>query len=222
MKKLSFLTRTSFLLAAFFFAADILGALRSIIIARQFDLSFELDAFNVANNLPDILDEALFNIDCYRRMQTAEGGIRGGIESLEHPSDQVSFGLVSADTTKLEAVESQFKLAMERVWRMVSHFAYVETAVDGALTGRTMLGWSGNLNTLWEKNVDPDRMDLHQRNLQVAVASRHSLLRVVTVTVQSAVKISALITTPAGAVMALPVAWKFINQLLTEVKTLQG
>jgi putative peptidoglycan lipid II flippase len=55
MKKLSFLTRTSFLLAVFFFAADILGALRSIIIARQFDLSFELDAFNVANNLPDML-----------------------------------------------------------------------------------------------------------------------------------------------------------------------
>jgi len=55
MKKLSFLTRTSFMLAAFFFAADILGALRSVIFARQFDLSFELDAFNVANNLPDML-----------------------------------------------------------------------------------------------------------------------------------------------------------------------
>ena len=55
MKKLSFLTRTSFMLAIFFFVADILGALRSIIIARQFDLSFELDAFNVANNLPDML-----------------------------------------------------------------------------------------------------------------------------------------------------------------------
>ena len=30
------------------------------------------------NDLPDIVDEALFNLDCYRRMQTAEGGIRGG------------------------------------------------------------------------------------------------------------------------------------------------
>jgi endoglucanase len=35
--------------------------------------------------LPDIIDEALFNLDCYRRMQTPEGGIRGGIESAEHP-----------------------------------------------------------------------------------------------------------------------------------------
>ncbi|MFW5864175.1 MAG: glycoside hydrolase family 9 protein [bacterium] len=38
------------------------------------------------NHIPDILDEAMFNLDCYRRMQTAEGGIRGGIESAEHPN----------------------------------------------------------------------------------------------------------------------------------------
>jgi endoglucanase len=35
--------------------------------------------------IPDLLDEALFNIDCYRRLQTADGGIRGGIEAAEHP-----------------------------------------------------------------------------------------------------------------------------------------
>ena len=38
-----------------------------------------------SNGLPDVVDEALFNLDCYRRMQTPEGGIRGGIESAEHP-----------------------------------------------------------------------------------------------------------------------------------------
>ncbi len=55
MKKLSFLTRTSFLIAAFFGVDKVLAFLRSIVIARQFSLSFELDAFNVANNLPDML-----------------------------------------------------------------------------------------------------------------------------------------------------------------------
>ena len=39
-----------------------------------------------SNNLPDILDEALWTLDFFRRMQTAEGGIRGGIESAEHPN----------------------------------------------------------------------------------------------------------------------------------------
>lgn len=55
MKKLSFLTRTSFLIGGFFALDKGLAFLRSIVIARQFDLSFELDAFNVANNLPDML-----------------------------------------------------------------------------------------------------------------------------------------------------------------------
>ncbi len=37
------------------------------------------------NDLPDVVDEALFNIDFYRRLQTPEGGVRGGIESSAHP-----------------------------------------------------------------------------------------------------------------------------------------
>ena len=32
------------------------------------------------NGLPDAVNEALWNLDCYRRMQTPDGGIRGGIE----------------------------------------------------------------------------------------------------------------------------------------------
>ena len=37
------------------------------------------------NGLPDVVNEALFDIDFYRRLQTPEGGIRGGIESEAHP-----------------------------------------------------------------------------------------------------------------------------------------
>jgi endoglucanase len=37
------------------------------------------------NDLPDVVDEALFGLDIYRRMQLPDGGIRGGVESSEHP-----------------------------------------------------------------------------------------------------------------------------------------
>lgn len=37
------------------------------------------------NNLPDILDEALWGLDLFRRLQTEAGGIPGGIESAGHP-----------------------------------------------------------------------------------------------------------------------------------------
>lgn len=44
-----------------------------------------LDIPESGDGLPDVVSEALFNLDCYRRMQTPDGGIRGGIESEEHP-----------------------------------------------------------------------------------------------------------------------------------------
>jgi endoglucanase len=39
------------------------------------------------NDLPDVVDEALYGLDIYRRMQLPDGGIRGGVESAEHPAE---------------------------------------------------------------------------------------------------------------------------------------
>jgi putative peptidoglycan lipid II flippase len=56
MSKLSFLARTSLLIAFFFFIDKILAFVRVGIISRQYADSVELlDAFNTANNLPDVL-----------------------------------------------------------------------------------------------------------------------------------------------------------------------
>jgi len=53
--KFSRLTKISILLAGFFFLDKVLAFIRQILIARQFGLSAELDAFNVANNVPDLI-----------------------------------------------------------------------------------------------------------------------------------------------------------------------
>jgi putative peptidoglycan lipid II flippase len=55
MKKLTHLTRSSLILIIFFGLDKVVAFVRTSIIARQFSLSQELDAFNVANNLPDLL-----------------------------------------------------------------------------------------------------------------------------------------------------------------------
>ena len=52
---MSRLTRVSILLAFFFALDKVVAFVRSILTARQFGLSRELDAFNVANNVPDLL-----------------------------------------------------------------------------------------------------------------------------------------------------------------------
>ena len=49
------IARSSLIIALFFGAEKLLGFIRQVLIARQFGLSRELDAFNAANNIPDLL-----------------------------------------------------------------------------------------------------------------------------------------------------------------------
>jgi len=53
--KLTRVTRITILLIVFFGLDKVVAFVRQVVIARQFGLSKELDAFNVANNLPDLL-----------------------------------------------------------------------------------------------------------------------------------------------------------------------
>ncbi len=47
--------------------------------------SLELNLPESGDPIPDLLDEALWSLDAYKRMQRDDGGIRGGIEASEHP-----------------------------------------------------------------------------------------------------------------------------------------
>ncbi len=53
--KLSHVSKTTLLLSIFFGVNTIVSLFRQVIIARTFGLSQELDAFNAANNIPDLL-----------------------------------------------------------------------------------------------------------------------------------------------------------------------
>jgi putative peptidoglycan lipid II flippase len=53
--KASHVARSSLIVAVFFGIDKLLGMVRQIVIGRQFGVSQELDAFNAANNLPDLL-----------------------------------------------------------------------------------------------------------------------------------------------------------------------
>ena len=52
---MSHLARSSLIIAFFFGIDKVLGFIRQVLIARQFGLSYEIDVFNAANNIPDLL-----------------------------------------------------------------------------------------------------------------------------------------------------------------------
>ena len=67
----------------------LISSLYLLDLAEQFPSHFKSLSLGIPESkdpLPDVVDEALFNLDFYRRTQTPEGAIRGGIESEEHPN----------------------------------------------------------------------------------------------------------------------------------------
>lgn len=51
----------------------------------EFYENLKLNIPESGNGIPDIINEALYNTDFYKRLQLPDGGIRGGIEQEEHP-----------------------------------------------------------------------------------------------------------------------------------------
>ncbi|MBL7041273.1 MAG: glycoside hydrolase family 9 protein [Pirellulaceae bacterium] len=48
-------------------------------------LQLDLPPSEADDKLPDVLNEALWNLDFYRRLQGPDGGVSGGVESTSHP-----------------------------------------------------------------------------------------------------------------------------------------
>jgi len=140
------------------------------------------------------------------------------LHTLELPAVGLSFAAGSDERRGLEQAFDQFKADMDDLLRLVTHFAWVETQQEGRLIGRTVVGWSGDLDTLWQSGLTPEERELHRNSLRQALASRNILLHAIVVTVRSAAKLAVLLTTPGGAVLAIPVAWKFIKEVLADIE----
>jgi hypothetical protein len=70
----------------------------------------------------------------------------------------------------------------------------------------------GDMHTVWHAGLDPTLAMLHQR----ALASRDARMRTVVVA-RVALKLSVLMSTPGGALLALPAAWTFVHQVPAEL-----
>jgi putative peptidoglycan lipid II flippase len=116
MKKTSRLSRVSLLLFFFFGLGKLVAIVRTVIIGRQFGLSAELDVFNAANNLPDLL----FAL------------ISGGALAI-------AFIPVLSETLAKEGRESAWKL-----FSRIANLAFLVTAVLAlviSVFAKPLVGW---------------------------------------------------------------------------------
>ncbi len=178
-----------------------------------------------------------------RQRKAATGGVSFDTLSLEQPEtgpegdllallgetptsleggSEVSFGLQETASAAWEQAKVGFDALIQQINREVLHFAWVETNVADALVARTTVGWTGDAQTAFADGADDRQVALHARALRIVTQTRSMRLRLFITIASGATKVSALIATPAGAVLALPAVYQYVMQIVAQVKQLQS
>ena len=135
---------------------------------------------------------------------------------------EVSFGLQETASAALEQAKAGFNALIEQINRDVLHFAWVETEIAGVLLARTTVGWTGDAQTAFAQVVNDPQVTLHARSLRLVTQTRGMHLRLLITIASGAAKVSALLATPAGTLLALPAVYQYVMQIVTQVKQLQS
>ena len=141
--------------------------------------------------------------------------------TLDAFQSTVSYGLFRKDKEKeVKSKEShrQWLAFIKRVQRMVANYAQIETALAGLNVGRTAVGWTGNFATTWEPNVTIEMMRVHRQSVHLALGSRIALIRLVSVVATGAAGLAVKAAIPGGQVLLLPAVWRFVRDVLAELR----
>jgi len=142
-----------------------------------------------------------------------EAELLSALNALQSP---VSFGEPGVEAERRQT-QDQWKAFLDQVNRMVSHYARVETEIAGALVGQTVVGWTGDLNTIWKPDITAPSMRLHHQSVHLALASRIALLRMVVVVGTGAANLAVKLSIPGAQLLVLPAAWRFVQDVLREM-----
>jgi hypothetical protein len=147
-----------------------------------------------------------------------EQELLGLLQEAQFGSQRISFSTEADSQGSWEDTVEKFQQFTAQVQKTLTHYAWVETRVAGRLLARTSVNWLGDMETNWQDQLDTAQMAIHRSTLQNALSGRILMLRTLIVITASAGKLSVLLTTPGGALLALPAAWKFISQIRAELE----
>lgn len=129
--------------------------------------------------------------------------------------DELSFDIGGDAIAAREQMSEQFQ-DFARLFQDLNSYASVQTRIGNQLIGTTVVTWLGDMQIIWRAGVSLEQMRLHQQALDIALASRAKMLRMLALTMRGAALLAASIASPIGPIMTLPAAWRFINDVLAE------
>ncbi len=130
---------------------------------------------------------------------------------------EISFGWKDSlvgGRAKWQTTTEGFQALIRRVTVSVAYAIWVETYIENSWIGRTSIGWTGDTRTIWHQGPRPELIELHQKNLNLAISSRYEILQLLLLAVRAASQIAALLNMPANIIKILLVIWRYVNQIV--------
>jgi hypothetical protein len=106
---------------------------------------------------------------------------------------------------------------LDRVADLARGRARIETRVEGALVAQSITTLSGDTELWAAPQLSRSGAQLHARSVAVAVRTRHAWARILTLTVRGAGRL-AVVGLPGGVVSAVPLVWRFVRDVLRELR----
>ncbi len=108
-----------------------------------------------------------------------------------------------------------FQEFIDRLEAILSNESLVETRVEGQLLALSWLSRAGDIRTFWLDSAR-EHTTAHQRTLKSALENQHLMLEAVAAAARGAVGIARVTGGALNGLLALPVAWRFLEQVLDE------
>lgn len=120
-----------------------------------------------------------------------------------------------------QTLEHTLEQTLVRVADLARGRARIETHASGALVAHSIMTLSGDTELWTVPRLSLADARLHARSVAVAVRTRHAWARILTLVIAGCGRILTL-GLPAAGVSALPLVWRFVRDLLREVRGLNA
>ena len=182
----------------------------------------DLAAFDAGAGPP----ESLWRVKLARDDAASRAALARGERSIAHTHALLddaprrlerALAAMTPDRSYLSARGSgRLERALLRAGDLARGRARIETRVEGALAARTLTTLSGDIELWIAPGLSSAGAELHASSVAVTVRTRHAWARILALALVCARRIAALEV--SGGVAALPIAWRFLRDLLREVR----
>lgn len=127
-----------------------------------------------------------------------------------------------------QATVADYQAFVQQTLQLMRPTLRVETKIEGVLLAYTQVRLTGDFDTVWveAEQVNPQpqqnrsKQQTHQQILSLTIQSRLALLRLLAQTSVGAAALAARFAIPGGAIVALPAAWRYIQDVVKQAQQL--